>query len=114
MSFAGSDSIFFVGSSPLADQSSRINAYSAGDTLSWTVGNHRLKFGGEYRFSQVKFYFNAFTRGQINYTDTFTAGIRTATSFQNFLTGNGLSLIGSGVFDRYYKVTDWPRSGSRC
>jgi len=107
MSFAGLDSIFFLGSSPLADQSSRINAYSASDTLSWTVGNHRLKFGGEHRFSQVKFYFNAFTRGQLNYTDTFTSGVRTATAFQNFLTGNGLSLIGSGVFDRYYKVTDW-------
>src|SRR6185503_14105006 len=27
--------------------------------------------------------------------------------FQNFLQGIGTSLIGSGVFDRYYKVTDW-------
>ncbi len=102
MSFAGTDSLFFVGSSPLADQSSRINAYSVSDTLSWTVGDHRLKIGGEYRFFQVKFYFNAFTRGQINYSNSATG-----TAFQNFLTGNGLSLIGSGVFDRYYKVTDW-------
>lgn len=106
LSFAGIDSVFFAGSSPLADQSSRINAYTANDTLSWTAGDHRLKFGGEYRFSQVKFYFNAFTRGQINYTDTFTSGVRTASAFQNFLLGNGLSLLGSGVFDRYYKVSD--------
>lgn len=106
LSFNGSDSLFFFGSSTLADQSSRINAYTANDTLSWTVGNHRLKVGGEYRFSQVKFYFNAFTRGQIIYGDTVAAtGIRT-TAFQNFLQGIGTSLIGSGVFDRYYKVTD--------
>lgn len=101
LSFAGTDSIFFAGSSPLADQSSRINAYTAADTLSWTLGSHRLKIGGEYRFSQVKFYFNSFTRGQINYTNSATG-----TAFQNFLKGEGLSLIGSGVFDRYYKVTD--------
>lgn len=102
LSFAGTDSLFFFGSSTLADQSSRINAYTAQDTLSWTVGNHRLRFGGEYRFSQVKFYFNAFTRGQIIYNNSATA-----TAFQNFLQGIGTSLIGSGVFDRYFKVTDW-------
>lgn len=101
LSFAGTDSVFVLGSSPLADQSSRINAYTAADTLSWTAGDHRLKFGGEYRFSQVKFYFNAFTRGQIIYNNA--SGL---TAFQNFLAGNGTSLIGSGVFDRYYKVTD--------
>lgn len=106
LSFAGSDALFFFGSSTLADQSSRINAYTAGDTLSWTLGSHRLKIGGEYRFSQVKFYFNAFSRGQIIYGDTVAGGIRT-TAFQNFLLGIGTSLIGSGVFDRYYKVTDW-------
>ena len=107
LSFSGSDALFFFGSSTLADQSSRINAYTFNDTLSWTAGNHRLKFGGEYRFSQVKFYFNAFSRGQIIYNDTFnTTGVRTATAFQNFLQGIGTSLLGSGVYDRYFKVTD--------
>lgn len=93
--FAGLDSQFFFGSAPLADQSSRINGYSANDTLSVTAGNHRLRFGGEYKFSQVKFYFNAFTRGQIIFS-----------SFNSFLAGSGTSLLGSGVFDRYYKVND--------
>ncbi len=105
LSFAGTDSVFTLGSSPLADQSSRINAYTASDTLSWTIGNHRLRFGGEYRYSQVKFYFNAFTRGQVIYNNT-VAGTAVTTAFQNFLLGNGTSLIGSGVFDRFYKVTD--------
>jgi len=92
---AGLDSQFFFGSAPLADQSSRINGYNFNDVLSVTHGNHRLRFGGEYRFSQVKFYFNAFSRGQVIFA-----------GFNNFLTGTGTSLIGSGVFDRYYKVTD--------
>lgn len=95
LQLAGLDAQFFFGSAPLADQSSRINGYNFSDVLSVTKGNHRLRFGGEYRFSQVKFYFNAFSRGQIIYS-----------SFNNFLTGTGTSLIGSGVFDRYYKVTD--------
>ena len=92
---AGLDSQFFFGSAPLSDQSSRINGYSFNDTLSITAGNHRLRVGGEYKFSQVKFYFNAFTRGQIIFS-----------SFNSFLSGTGTSLLGSGVFDRYYKVND--------
>lgn len=93
--FIGADAQFFFGSAPLADQSSRINGYNFSDILSVTKGNHRLRFGGEFRFSQVKFYFNAFTRGQLIFA-----------GFNNFLTGTGTSLLGSGVFDRYYKVKD--------
>lgn len=96
LTVAGLDSSFVFGSGTLADQSSRINGYTIGDTLSLNAGNHRLKIGGEYRFSQVKFYFNAFSRGQILYT-----------SFTNFLLGAGTSLLGSGDFDRYFKATDW-------
>jgi len=93
---AGADSSFFFGSGTLADQSSRINGYNFNDTLSVTAGNHRLRFGGEFRFSQVKFYFNAFSRGQLIFA-----------GFNNFLTGTGTSLLGSGVFDRYFKVKDY-------
>ncbi|HEU4769281.1 MAG TPA: TonB-dependent receptor [Pyrinomonadaceae bacterium] len=88
--------LFTLGSSPFADQSSRINSFTYGDTLSVVRGNHRLRFGGEYRRSQVNFYFNAFSRGQIIYS-----------SFNNFLAGNGVSIIGSGVFDRALRVNDW-------
>lgn len=111
----GKDSAFFFGSGTLADQSSRINGYNFSDTLSVTAGNHRLKFGGEYRYSTVKFYFNAFSRGQILFGDSFVGASRTATAFQNFLTGgsgnfatltSGLSLIGSGTFDRSFRVKD--------
>src|ERR1035437_8310694 len=95
----GTDSAFFFGSATLADQSSRISAHTFGDTLSWTAGNHRLRIGGEYRASTVKFYFNAFSRGEILFP-----------SFSAFLQGGSvattLSLLGSGVFDRSFRVKD--------
>ncbi len=95
----GTDSAFFFGSAPLADQSSRISGHSFGDTLSVTSGNHRIRIGAEYRQSSVKFYFNAFSRGQINFP-----------SFAAFLAGGSVattvSLLGSGVFDRAYHVKD--------
>ncbi|MEQ1603237.1 MAG: TonB-dependent receptor [Pyrinomonadaceae bacterium] len=95
----GTDSAFFFGSGTLADQSSRISAHTFGDTVSITKGNHRIRIGGEYRASSVKFYFNAFSRGQILFP-----------SFNAFLAGGSVgttvSLLGSGVFDRSFRVKD--------
>ncbi|HZB44636.1 MAG TPA: TonB-dependent receptor, partial [Pyrinomonadaceae bacterium] len=87
--------LFTLGSSPLADQSSRINTFGFQDTLSIVSGRHRLKVGGEYRRSQVNFYFNAFTRGQLIFP-----------TFANFLLGQSVSIIGSGVYDRAFRVND--------
>jgi outer membrane receptor protein involved in Fe transport len=87
--------LFTLGSSPLADQSSRINAFSFQDTLSIVTGRHRLRVGGEYRRSQVNFYFNAFSRGQLIFP-----------TFANFLLGQSVSIIGSGVYDRAFRVND--------
>ena len=93
---------FSLGSSPLADQSSRINTFTLNDTLSFNVGGkHRFRAGGEFRPSRVDFYFNAFTRGQINFP-----------TFSSFLTGGsltalGVSILGSGVFDRSLRTDDF-------
>lgn len=93
---------FSLGSSPLADQSSRINTFTLSDTLSFNIGGqHRFRAGGEFRPSRVDFYFNAFTRGQINFP-----------TFSSFLTGGsltapGVSLLGSGVFDRSLRTNDF-------
>ncbi|MET0625963.1 MAG: TonB-dependent receptor, partial [Pyrinomonadaceae bacterium] len=87
--------LFTLGSSPLADQSSRINSFGFQDTLSVVSGRHRLKIGGEYRRSQVNFYFNAFSRGQLIFP-----------TFANFLLGQSVSVIGSGVYDRAFRVND--------
>src|SRR6202008_715541 len=78
--------LFTFGSSPFADQSSRINAFTVGDTLSIVRRSHNLRSGGEYRRSQLNFFFNAFSRGQITFP-----------TFNDFLLGNGVSVIGSGV-----------------
>jgi hypothetical protein len=87
--------LFVLGSSPLADQSSRINTFGFQDTLSIVKGRHRLKVGGEYKRSQVNFYFNAFSRGQLIFP-----------TFANFLLGQSVSVIGSGVYDRAFRVND--------
>ncbi len=87
--------LFNLGSSPLADQSSRINTFTAQNTLSVIAGRHRLRIGGEYRRSQVNFYFNAFSRGQLIFP-----------TFTNFLLGQSVSIIGSGVVDRAFRVND--------
>lgn len=91
---------FSLGSSPFADQSSRINTFTINDTVSFNIGRHRFRAGGEFRPSQVNFFFNAFTRGQINFP-----------TFTSFLTGGsatapGVSIIGSGVFDRSLRTND--------
>lgn len=87
--------LFAFGSSPFADQSSRINAFTYGDTLSVLAGSHHFRMGGEYRRSQLNFFFNSFSRGQITFA-----------SFNDFLAGSGVSIIGSGVFDRAMRVND--------
>jgi hypothetical protein len=96
--------LFTLGSSSFADQSSRINAWTLNDTLSIVAGNHRLRVGGEYRYSQVNFYFNAFSRGFLQFSPT-TANPFSA--FTNFLTGSGISIIGSGVYDRALRTNDF-------
>lgn len=88
--------LFAFGPSPFADQSSRINNFTVGDTLSILAGNHHVRTGGEFRRAQVNFFFNAFSRGQINFA-----------TFNDFLIGNGISLIGSGVFDRSLRTNDF-------
>lgn len=93
---AGVDSSFFFGSSPLGDQHSKIDAWTLQDTVSIVSGKHRFRIGGEFRHSVLDFFFNAFTRGQLIFT-----------SFNNFLLGSGISIIGSGVFDRHYTVRDF-------
>lgn len=88
--------LFTLGSSPFADQSSAINTFTYSDTLSITAGRHRLRLGAEYRRSQVNFFFNAFTRGQLVFP-----------TFASFLAGQSISLLGSGVFDRALRVNEF-------
>lgn len=88
--------LFTFGSSPFADQSSAINTFNYSDTLSITLGRHRVRLGAEYRRSQVNFFFNAFTRGQLIFP-----------TFASFLAGQSISILGSGVFDRALRVNEF-------
>src|SRR5689334_7269574 len=45
--------LFTLGASPFADQSSRVNTFTYGDTLSVLAGSHHFRMGGEYRHSQL-------------------------------------------------------------
>ena len=71
-------------------------------------GKHRLRIGGEYRRSQVNFYFNAFSRGFVQFSPTFANFL----SFATFLQGgsgasvSAISIIGSGVYDRALRTND--------
>lgn len=87
--------LFTLGSSAFADQSSRINTFTANDVLSISSGRHRIRLGGEFKRSQVNFFFNAFTRGFLIFP-----------TFANFLLGQSISIIGSGVFDRALRAND--------
>ena len=88
--------LFTIGSTTLADQQSVTNTFSWSDMVSYTAGKHFLRLGGEMRAYQVNFYFNFFSRGQINFN-----------SFSDFLTGTiAFGLLGNGVRDRGMRVKD--------
>lgn len=85
-----------IGSNAFADQSSRINLFQIGDTASLTRGRHQIRVGGEVRRGQVNFFFNAFSRGQMNFSN-----------MQAFLLGAGVGILGSGVNNRALRTLDW-------
>jgi outer membrane receptor protein involved in Fe transport len=91
--------LFSIGSTSLADQRSTTQTFEWTDMMTWTHNRHMLRFGGEARRYRVDFFFNFFSRGQINFN-----------SFQDFLAGNlvtgGLGLLGNGVTDRGMRATD--------
>jgi len=92
--------LFSIGSSPLADEKSVTQTWQGQDTLSYIVGRHSLRIGGQFRRYDVDFYFHAFSRGEILFND-----------FQDFLAGGSptlfdASLLGTGVPDRGFRASD--------
>jgi Carboxypeptidase regulatory-like domain/TonB-dependent Receptor Plug Domain len=88
--------LFSIGSTTLADQKSTVQSFEWTDMLTWTHGKHLVRFGGEARRYRVDFFFNFFSRGQINFN-----------SFKDFLDGNiAFGLLGNGVHDRGMRATD--------
>ncbi|MBI3670511.1 MAG: TonB-dependent receptor [Acidobacteria bacterium] len=88
--------LFSVGSTTLADQKSVVETWSWSDVVSYTRGRHFLRFGGDLRRYEVDFFFNFFSRGQVNFN-----------SFRDFLAGNiAFGLLGNGIRDRGMRVVD--------
>jgi hypothetical protein len=89
--------LFSLGSTVLSDQRSTVNTLEWTDMLSVTKGKHFLRTGVEYRRYVVDFYFNFFSRGQVNFN-----------SFKDFLAGNiAFGLLGNGVRDREMRAQDF-------
>jgi Carboxypeptidase regulatory-like domain/TonB-dependent Receptor Plug Domain len=88
--------MFTLGNYPLSDQRSTTQTYEFSDMISYTLGRHNLRFGGDYRRYLVDFFFNFYSRGYIQFG-----------SFQNFLLGvPDFGLLGNGVRDRNYRASD--------
>lgn len=68
------------------------------DTVSWTKGNHQLKFGFRYVHQMASPFTNTTTRGQMTFNDNFTNNPQTVTG-----TGSGLAAL----------LLGFPNSGSR-
>jgi hypothetical protein len=67
------------------------------DSLSITRGKQFIRTGGEFRFNEVDFTQQQFTRGQIDFLN-----------FNNFLIGaSSVSTFGNGIGDRKQRATDY-------
>lgn len=93
----GITNLMDLGASPLADNISDVRSWTWADTLTWSKGRHNLKFGGEFKYHQSNLVFNAYTRGQLVFSN-----------FASFLQGRAASsIIGSGVPDRQNSANDF-------
>jgi hypothetical protein len=88
--------LFTLGSSVFADSGSASTTVTIADTLSVAAGSHLLRFGAEYRHNRAEATFRGYTRGQVVFP-----------SFDAFLRGQTSSVIGSGVFDRSFRLRDF-------
>jgi hypothetical protein len=89
----------FGGPSTNFDQADIDNTFNSADTLSWTRGNHTIRFGFEQRRYQTNLFNNFAENGFLLFT-----------SFQNFLLGNlnnGESFVGSGITNRDFRGSDY-------
>jgi outer membrane receptor protein involved in Fe transport len=95
--------LFTLGPSPLGINYAATNTYSASDMMTWTVGRHTMKFGGEYKRQKLDApYFDVFPSGELFYLG-FSGNV-----FEDFLAGlSGLSVIGSGTNSIHNRANDF-------
>jgi outer membrane receptor protein involved in Fe transport len=79
---------------PLADFS---NVFQLDDNVSFTRGHHAIRFGGEFRRTQINGPFDLFVNGEYVYQDLSAFGVPSSTnnpSIENFLKGIPLVYVG--------------------
>jgi hypothetical protein len=85
---------FNLGPSPQGPTKERRVTFQYQDTLSWSHGNHGLKFGADLRWVQNNFNFDFFNNGSFFFND-----------FGAF-TGNGLADFVGGFWDNYFQFSN--------
>jgi Carboxypeptidase regulatory-like domain/TonB dependent receptor len=96
--------MFTLGPSPLGITYAATNMYSASNMMTWTKGQHTMKFGGEYKRQELDApYFDVFPNGEIAY-----AGFINGNPFEDFLAGlASVSVIGSGTNSIHNRANDY-------
>jgi hypothetical protein len=111
-------STFRIGPTPGADQSQLQNNFTWLDTVSWTKGKHRLRFGGEYDRIGLDKNFPQTFNGDLFFAPSAEApgglpssvcpGGSGCSDFQNLLLGAPyFSFGGSGVSNHEYRINDY-------
>jgi hypothetical protein len=102
--FTFASSGFQIGPSP-GDNSQVQNNFTYSDVLSWTRGNHQVRFGAELDRIQLDKSFPQVFNGQIFFSNTpATATLPALTDFQNFLLGSPQFVFGqSGAYTHQYR-----------
>ncbi|MDW8217130.1 MAG: TonB-dependent receptor [Acidobacteriota bacterium] len=63
--------MFSIGPATTSESSNITEGFTFNNTVSWTVGSHSMKFGGEARPYRQRVFFNVGARGLIQYTGAF-------------------------------------------
>lgn len=109
--FTFNSSGFQIGPTPPANQQQVQNNFSFIDTLSWSLGKHSLRFGGDYTRVNLDKQFPQVFNGQLFFGSGPVGSLPampTLTDFQKFLIGapDG-SFGGGGVFTHEYRQNNF-------
>jgi hypothetical protein len=92
---------FNLGPSPQGPTKLHDTIFQYQDTLSWTRGNHQLKFGGDFRWVENNFNFDFFNNGSFFFGDfgPYTGLFGTASN------GSVLADFVGGFWDNYFQFS---------
>ncbi|MGI9104639.1 MAG: TonB-dependent receptor domain-containing protein [Pyrinomonadaceae bacterium] len=102
---------FALGTGVNDDRGGAFNTFVLGDDVSYSLGSHQLRFGGEGSHYQLNRFNNFASRGSVAFGNTAAgaggAGIPALVGLQNFLLGRITSTQGRAGFSTFYfRATD--------